>query len=338
MVVRLKGGDPFVFGRGGEEALALVAAGVPFEVVPGITTAIAAPAYAGIPVTHRGIAASFTVAHRAPRGVAGQRRSHSPTRQRGTGTLVYLMGVENLAVDRRALLRRTAGTVHAGGPGALGNHPPSRRPSPAPWQHRGAEPRPAAAGGAGGGRGGDAGGRAGLVRVPAALRQADAGHPGPGAGRSPLRACWRSRGPAGGAPVHPDPARSTIRPSWTRPWPGPLRLGGLHQRQRGRCVWTRLAAPGRDARALRRCPAVRYRPSYGRRAGGLTACRPTLCRRSTWPRPSPPASAKCGASRGQRCSFRGPERPRGARRRSAVQRAPRWTRWPSIGRCGEPTG
>lgn len=91
-VVRLKGGDPFVFGRGGEEALALMEAGVPFEVVPGITSAVAVPAYAGTPVTHRGLATSFTV-------VTGHSR-HTVDREtdwealaRAGGTIVVLMGV-----------------------------------------------------------------------------------------------------------------------------------------------------------------------------------------------------------------------------------------------------
>jgi uroporphyrinogen III methyltransferase/synthase len=91
-VVRLKGGDPFVFGRGGEEALALEEAGVAYEVVPGITSAVAAPAYAGVPLTHRGLATSFTV-------VTGHHRQAPDAEMdwealaRAGGTIVVLMGV-----------------------------------------------------------------------------------------------------------------------------------------------------------------------------------------------------------------------------------------------------
>lgn len=95
-VVRLKGGDPFVFGRGGEEAEELVAAGLPFEIVPGISSAIAAPAYAGIPVTHRAHASSFTVltGHEEP----GKEESALgwEALAKIPGTKVILMGVERL--------------------------------------------------------------------------------------------------------------------------------------------------------------------------------------------------------------------------------------------------
>lgn len=94
-VVRLKGGDPFLFGRGGEEIEALIKEGVPFEVVPGVTSAIAAPASAGIPVTHRGLAASLHIitAHTKDGGVADI--DYSALARLG-GTLVFLMGVGSL--------------------------------------------------------------------------------------------------------------------------------------------------------------------------------------------------------------------------------------------------
>lgn len=95
-VVRLKGGDPFVFGRGGEEALLLQENSLPFEIIPGVTSAISVPAYAGIPVTHRGVAASFAVVT----GHEDPGKEHSSMRwdklATAVDTLVFLMGVENL--------------------------------------------------------------------------------------------------------------------------------------------------------------------------------------------------------------------------------------------------
>src|SRR5688500_18578694 len=95
-VVRLKGGDPFVFGRGGEEALALQKRGIPFEIGPGVSSAIAAPAFAGIPITHRGIAASFTVltGHEDPSKPESSHRWDALAN--GADTLVVLMGVEQM--------------------------------------------------------------------------------------------------------------------------------------------------------------------------------------------------------------------------------------------------
>lgn len=103
-VVRLKGGDPFVFGRGGEEALALAEAGIPFEVVPGVTSAIAVPAYAGIPVTQRNLAGSVTF-------IAGHRSTAGPeidlkTAAACSDTVVFLMGVHNLPAIVNGLLER----------------------------------------------------------------------------------------------------------------------------------------------------------------------------------------------------------------------------------------
>jgi uroporphyrin-III C-methyltransferase len=94
-VVRLKGGDPFLFGRGGEEAEALVAAGVPFEVVPGISSALAVPAYAGIPLTHRGMSSSVTVITGA-RGGDGEFEPGAFAHLATADTVVVLMGVSHL--------------------------------------------------------------------------------------------------------------------------------------------------------------------------------------------------------------------------------------------------
>ena len=116
LVVRLKGGDPFIFGRGGEEALALAHAGIPFEIVPGVSAAIAVPAYAGIPVTHREYSSSVTI-------VTGH---EDPTHTSSTvnwerlakldSTLVILMGMTALASITRQLLQ---GGLHPATPAAV---------------------------------------------------------------------------------------------------------------------------------------------------------------------------------------------------------------------------
>jgi uroporphyrin-III C-methyltransferase len=94
-VVRLKGGDPFVFGRGGEEGAYLHERGMSFEIIPGITSAVSVPAYAGIPVTHRGVAVSFRVVtgHESP----NKKESQIPWENFKTDdTIVFLMGLHNL--------------------------------------------------------------------------------------------------------------------------------------------------------------------------------------------------------------------------------------------------
>jgi uroporphyrinogen III methyltransferase/synthase len=96
-VVRLKGGDPFVLGRGGEEAEALAENNIPFEVVPGVSSAVAVPAYAGIPVTHRDVASSFTVVTGHKASDRGEPNIAWDKLAAGADTLVILMGLGNLA-------------------------------------------------------------------------------------------------------------------------------------------------------------------------------------------------------------------------------------------------
>ena len=106
MVVRLKGGDPFVFGRGGEEGLACYEAGVPFEVVPGVTSAVAVPAYAGVPVTQREITSAFTVftGHEDPTKPESSIDYEALVAAARLGTLVLMMGVTRLSQITEKLL------------------------------------------------------------------------------------------------------------------------------------------------------------------------------------------------------------------------------------------
>jgi uroporphyrinogen III methyltransferase/synthase len=105
LVLRLKGGDPFVFGRGGEEAEALIEAGIDFELIPGVTSAIAVPEMAGIPVTHRGVARSVTVVTGHTRAGRIDEEVNFQALANTGGTLVFLMGLHNVDVITAALLK-----------------------------------------------------------------------------------------------------------------------------------------------------------------------------------------------------------------------------------------
>lgn len=133
-VVRLKGGDPFVFGRGAEEAHTLASAGVPFEIVPGLSSALAAPAAAGIPLTHRGVAHAFTVATATGIGGSALTDRELDSLADSGGTLVLLMGVHRLEALVDALLRRGRAP---GEPSAIVMHAtwPTQRVIRAPLQH-----------------------------------------------------------------------------------------------------------------------------------------------------------------------------------------------------------
>ncbi len=104
IICRLKGGDPFVFGRGGEEAEALVKAGIEFEVVPGVSSAIAAPAYAGIPLTHRLYSSSFAVVPGYEDATKGKSSIDWAKLATGVGTIVFLMAIKNIEKVCRKLI------------------------------------------------------------------------------------------------------------------------------------------------------------------------------------------------------------------------------------------
>ena len=194
-VVRLKGGDPLVFGRGGEEALRLREAGIEFEIVPGITAGVAAPAYAGIPVTHRELASgvAFVTGHEDPD--KPESALDWAALARFPGTLVFYMGVralpriaEKLQAEGRSAARAGGGdrARHAARPAHARRDARRRRAARADGRH----PR----------AGGDArrAGRRpargpGLARAPPAARQDGGGHPRPGAGEPARGAAARPR-------------------------------------------------------------------------------------------------------------------------------------------------
>ncbi len=304
-VVRLKGGDPFVFGRGGEEAEALAAAGVAFEVVPGITSAIAAPAYAGIPVTHRGLSTHVTVVTGHEDPAKGHADVDWEALAGAGGTLVILMGAARVSDIAARLI---AGGRAPDDAGCRGSQRHAAGPADGPCDARDDRRRRRA--GTGGDRRRRGGGaRSLLVRVaPAVLAahrrdaRARAGERAP----RPTR-CARSR--CARAPRHPGRARRVHRP-------GPRRVlvARVHVGERCRGVLRSRPRPARS-----RCPGARAAAGGGDRArngGGVlgtgdhAGSRAGALRRRV---------ARRGVPRTRGCGGPRPARPRRGRTRRAAR-------------------
>ena len=307
-VVRLKGGDPFVFGRGGEEAEALAAAGVDFEVVPGVTAGVAAPAYAGIPVTHRddASAVAFVTGHEDP-GKAESALDWDAL-ARFPGTLVLYMGVKRPRRDRRAPDRRGPRRRRARRRGRARHAARASAPSPRRWPRS-----PSAAEARGSARrrsSSSAPSRPGARRSPgsSAGRCTAAGrrHPGPGAGeraRGPAArpraprwsSCRRSGSCRGSTPTR---CRRRSRPALLRarlpdeperrPAPvrgdgeaGPRRAGPRERDRRGDRARHRRGAPRARHHRRRRAGALRRRgPGRGARRRRRSQGKPVLVARA----------------------------------------------------------
>ena len=306
-VVRLKGGDPFVFGRGGEEAEALRAAGIPFEVVPGVTAGVAAPAYAGIPVTHRDAASAvaFVTGHEDP----AKPESALDWRALAAfpGTLVVYMGVRRLAAIAEQLI---AGGRDAEQPAAVierGTFPGQRVVTATLATHC-VERR-----GAGHPRARDRGVRRGrgTARAPALVRGSATGgrqrrgHPRAGPGERARIAAARARRRGRRGAGDPDLAAGGLAARSAQ-----LRPGVPDQPQR------RAAAARAHGLCGRRCARTVGRPDRGDRSRhrrGAARARPDRRRRAR-------AVRRRGAGRGagRRAGLPG---ARGARRRGS-RRAP----------------
>ena len=213
--MRLKGGDPFVFGRGGEEAEALAAAGIPFEVVPGVTAGVAAPAYAGIPVTHRDAASAvaFVTGHEDP--AKPESALDWDALAAFPGTLVVYMGVRQLAAITERLIAGGRDRSRAGGARRARHAARSARGRRARWRRSprsaGGRGRPGAGDrdlrpGRGAARAAASGQRAG--RWPAVTRR---GHPRAGAGERAGGAAARARRRGASRRRRSGSSRSTAR-------------------------------------------------------------------------------------------------------------------------------